>query len=81
MDSSENYTFLCQKEVQAAAHWNSSQVTVFTIHIKVGQSHKNMAIISDYMHHDTAFVYCAESLIVEFATKNFSQIQKINYVR
>ena len=76
----ENYTFVRQREVQAA-HWNNSQAIVFTVHLKVVQTRKNMVIINDHMHHDMAIVYCAESLIVEFVKKNFPQVQKINYVR
>jgi hypothetical protein len=80
MDFAENYTFVRQKEVQAA-HWNNQQATLFTIHIKIGKSHKNLVIISDYMHHDTAFVYCAQKLIVEFVTNNFPGVKKIMYLR
>ncbi len=80
MDFAENYTFVRQKEVQAA-HWNNQQATIFTVHIKIGKIHKNIAIISDYMHHDTAFVYCAQKLIVEFVTKNFPGVKNIMYLR
>ena len=80
IDFSENYIFARQREVQAT-HWNNNQATVFTVHIKAGQSHKNMVIISDYMYHNTAFVYCAQGLIVEFVKNNFPQVQKMSYVR
>ena len=52
-DFAENYALIDQCEVQSA-HWNQQQVTIFTIHIKIGDSHRNLAAISDY---DTAFVY------------------------
>lgn len=80
MDFAENYTFLRQREVQAA-HWNNQQATLFTVHIKIGNEHKNMVIISDYMRHDTAFVHCAQRLIVDFLRKNFPQVIKVNYLR
>ena len=70
MDFAENYTFVRQREVQAA-HWNNQQATLFIVHIKIANSHKNLVIISDYMHHDTAFVYCAQRLIAEFLQKHF----------
>jgi hypothetical protein len=80
MDFAENYTLIRQREVQAA-HWNNIQATLFTIHIKAGTNHKNMVVISDYMRHDTAFVYCAQQLIVEFVKKHYPQVTKINYIR
>jgi len=80
IDFAENYTIIRQREVQAA-HWNNLQVTLFTVHIKAGTNHKNMVIISDYMRHDTAFVYCAQRLIVEFIKKHYPQVTKINYLR
>jgi hypothetical protein len=80
MDFAENYTFVRQREVQAA-HWNNQQATLFTIHIKVGKSHKNILIVSDYMHHDTAFVYCAQRLIVDFVKNHFPGVKKIMYLR
>ena len=80
IDFAENYRLIRQREAQAA-HWNNLQVTLFTVHIKVGTNHKNMVIISDYMRHDTAFVYCAQRLIVEFIQKHYPQITKINYLR
>ena len=80
LDFAGNYSFIRQREVQAA-HWNTQQATLFTIHIKIGKKHKNMVIISDYMHHDTAFVYCSQRLIVDFVKKHYPQVTKINYLR
>lgn len=80
IDFAENYKLIRQREVQAA-HWNNIQVTLFTVHIKVGTNHTNMVIISNYMRHDTAFVYCAQRLIVEFIKKRYPQVTKINYLR
>ena len=80
LDFAENYTFIRQREVQAA-HWNNQQATLFTIHIKIGDSHKNIVVISNYMHHDTAFVYCSQRLIVEFIKRHYPHVIKINYLR
>ena len=80
IDFAENYTFLRQREVQAA-HWNNQQATLFTIHIKIGNEHKNMVIISDYMRHDTAFIYCAQRLIIDYLRKHYPEVKKVNYLR
>ena len=32
----EHYSFIGQREVQAA-HWSTQQATLFTIHIKIGK--------------------------------------------
>ncbi|CAF2076139.1 unnamed protein product [Rotaria magnacalcarata] len=79
IDFAENYTFLRQREVQAA-HWNNQQATLFTIHIKIGSEHKNMLIISDYMRHDTAFVFCAQRLIIDYLRKHYPDVKKVNYL-
>ena len=76
----ENYTFLRQREVQAA-HWNNQEATLFTVHIKIGNEHKNMVIISDYMRHDTAFIYCAQRLIIDYIRKRYPEVKKVNYLR
>ncbi len=80
IDFAENYAVIRQREVQAA-HWNNLQATLFTVHIKVGTNHKNIVIISDYKRHNTAFVYCAQRIIVQFVKKHYSQATKINYLR
>lgn len=80
IDFAENYTLIRQREVQAA-HWNKQQATLFTIRIRAEANHKNMVIISDYMHHDTPFVYCALRLIVELIKKHYPQTTKVNYLR
>ena len=80
MDFAENYTFVRQREVQAV-HWNNQQATLFTVHIKIANSHKNLVIISDHMHHDTAFVYCAQRLIAEFLKNHFPDAKRIICLR
>ena len=80
IDFAEIYAFLRQREIQAA-HWNNQQATLCTIHIKIGSEHKNMVVISDYMRHDTAFVHCAQRLIIDFLRKHYPQVKKVNYLR
>ena len=69
-----------QREVQQG-FFSQHQVTIFTVHLTIGQQHRNLAIISDCMEHPTAFVYCAQKLIVQFIKHNFPLVKKINYVR
>jgi hypothetical protein len=80
IDFAENFSFVVQKEVQSA-HWNHKQATIFTVFIKVGSDHRNMVIISNYMDHDTTFVYCALQQITQFIRAIYPNISKINYVR
>ncbi|CAF4999376.1 unnamed protein product [Rotaria sp. Silwood1] len=79
LDFAENYTIFHQREVQGF-HWNNQQVTVFTVHLKVGSNNKNIVIISDYMLHNTNFVYVAQELIVKFIKHHFPLVKKINYL-
>lgn len=79
MDFAENYSIPIQRETQSK-HWNSLQVTIFTIHMKFKDNFCNAAIISDYMVHDTAFVYSAQQLVVEFISKHNADIKEIHYV-
>lgn len=80
IDFSMNYTLVRQREVQQG-FFSQHQVTLFTIHLTVGQEQRNVAIISNYMEHTTLFVYCAQKILVEYIKKNFPLIKKINYVR
>ncbi|CAF1471548.1 unnamed protein product [Rotaria sordida] len=79
MDFAENYSIPVQREAQSK-HWNPVQVTIFTIHIKFKDGFCSAAIISNYMIHDTAFVYNAQQLIVDFIKNNMSSVKEIYYV-
>ncbi|CAF4104405.1 unnamed protein product, partial [Rotaria sordida] len=79
IDFAENFTIFHQREVQGY-HWNNKQITIFTIHLKAGLINKNVVIISDYMSHNTIFVYVAQGLIVDFIKTNFPLVKKINYL-
>ena len=78
-DFAENYTLVAQREIQSA-YWSHQQVAIFTIHIKIGDSHINLAAISDYLNHDTAFVYCCQQKITDFIKNKFPSVKKIVYV-
>ena len=80
MDFSMNYTLLRQREVQQG-FFSQHQATIFTVHLTIGQEHRNLAIISDCMEHTTAFVYCAQRLVVQFIKDNYLMVKKINYLR
>jgi hypothetical protein len=80
IDFSMNYTLIRQREVQQG-FFSHHQVTLFTIHLTIGKEQRNLAIISNYMEHTTAFVHCAQKILVQFIKKNFPLVKKINYVR
>lgn len=80
IDFSMNYTLIRQREVQQG-FFSQQQVTVFTVHLTIGLEHRNLARISDHLEHTTAFVYCAQKILVQFIKKNYLLVKKINYVR
>lgn len=80
IDFSMNYTLVRQREVQQG-FFTQHQVTLFTIHLIVGQEQRNVVVISNYMEHTTASVYSAQKILVQFVKKSFPLVQKINYVR
>ena len=80
IDFSMNYALIRQREVQQG-FFSQHQVTLFTIQLTIGQAHRNLAIISDHMEHTTAFLYCAQKIVVQFIKTNFSYVKKINYIR
>ena len=61
LDFDENYSFLVKDAVQGH-HWDNSQVTIhpFVIYYKQNGELKchNIAMISDYLKHDTVTVHC-----------------------
>ena len=80
VDFAENFSFVIQKEVQAA-YWSQKQATIYTVVITIGGNHHSMVIISNCMVHDTSFVYCTQKLIVAFIRDEYPTVNKINYVR
>ena len=55
-------------------------MTIFTVHIKIGESHVNLSVISEYLNHDTAFVYCIQQKVTQFIKDQFPSLKKIFYV-
>jgi hypothetical protein len=79
LDFAQNYSFVIQREVQSA-YYSRQQAAILTVYIRIGEEHRNMVFISDYLAHDTRFVYCAQKMIVDFLKKNYPNVLKINYV-
>ena len=79
IDFAQNYSLIIQREIQSA-YYSRQQATIFTIYIKVGEEHRNMVIISDYLAHDTKFVYAGQKIIVNFLQKQYPNVFKLNYV-
>jgi hypothetical protein len=80
IDFSMNYSLVRQREVQQG-FFSHQQASLFTTHLVVGKEQRNLAIISDRLEHDTAFVYGAQQIIVAFVKKKFPRVKKINYLR
>ena len=80
IDFSMNYTLIRQHEVQQG-FFSQHQATLFTIHLTIGNEHRDLAIVSNSMEHTTSFVYCAQRIIVEFVKKHYPLVKKINYLR
>ncbi|CAF4494941.1 unnamed protein product, partial [Rotaria sp. Silwood2] len=66
-------------EVQSA-YYSRQQAAILTVYIKIGEERRNMVFISDYLTHDSRFVYCTRKFIVDFLRKEYHNIIKINYV-
>ena len=54
-----NYILIRQREMQQG-RFSQHQATLFTAHLTIKKEHRDLAIISDYMEHTTAIVYCAQ---------------------
>jgi hypothetical protein len=80
IDFSMNYTLVRQREAQQG-FFSQHQATLFIIHLVVGSEHRDVAIVSDSMDHNTAFVYCAQGVIVNFVKNHYRLVKKINYLR
>lgn len=79
LDFAQNFSLIIQREIQSA-YYSRQQATIFTVYVRVGNEHRNMAIISDYLSHDTKFVFCAQQLIMDFVKREYPNIVKVNYV-
>ena len=75
-----NYTLIRQREVHQD-FFSQRQASLFTIHLTVGEEHRDIAIISDSMEHNVTFVYCAQRMVVDCVKKNIPFVKKIIYIR
>ena len=75
-----NYILIRQHDVQQG-FFSQHQATLFTVHLIIEPEHRDLAMVSNSMEHTTAFVYCAQGMIVEFVKKHYSLVKKINYLR
>jgi hypothetical protein len=76
LDFAENFTLFSQAAVQSS-YWGQKQATIFTVHIKMGSGHRNLAFISDYMKHTTEFVYQAQITIVNFIKRWYPNVKHL----
>ena len=79
LDFAQNFSFVIQREVQSA-YYSRQQAAILTVYLKIGDESCNMVFISDYLIHDTKFIYCAQKFIVDFLRKEYRNVIKINYV-
>ena len=79
MNFAQNFSLVVQREIQSA-YYSREKVIIFTVFIKVDEEHRNMAIISDYIAHDTKFVYFTQKFIIELTRQTYKNVFKINYV-
>ncbi len=80
LDFAEHYRFVRQRELQAA-HWNTDQASLFTVHFKIGNTNRPMVFISDYMEHDVKFVWAVQHLIIGFVKEKYPRVRRVHYFR
>ena len=78
-DFAQNFSFITQREIQSAYH-SRQQATILTAYTKVGEEHRNMVFISDYLAHDTRFMYYAQKVIITFLKKEYPNVFNVVYV-
>jgi hypothetical protein len=76
LDFAENFSLISQTAIQSS-YWGQKQATIFTVHVKMGSGHRNLAFISDYMKHTTEFVYQAQIIIVDFIKKCYPNVKHL----
>lgn len=64
-DYAENWTIVYSSEIQSY-HWQKKQITIFTCVLTTSSSPRSFAVVSDDLHHDTAFTLLALKKIDEF---------------
>jgi hypothetical protein len=64
-----------------SCHGSNQQAKVFTVHLMIRSINKNIAIIHDYMSHNTSFVHVAQGILTDFIKNKCPLVKKINYSR
>ena len=78
VDFAENYMAIDQDEIQSA-HWNHSQVTLFTVCTWIdSDTTESSVIVSDDMIHDKLAVSCFPGKILENLKAKHPTTEKIN---
>jgi hypothetical protein len=80
LQTSNSRSFVFRFNLRILGNVKIQQVTMFIIFVKIDEKYHNMVIISDYLAHDTRFVYFARKIIIEFLRKEYHNLSKIMYV-
>jgi hypothetical protein len=80
MDFSMNYILIRQREVQQG-FFSQHQASIFTIHLTIGKEQRDIAIISNSIEHNAAFVYSTQKIFLDYVKKKFPSVKKIRYIR
>lgn len=79
-DYSENYSFVMQGEAHGY-HWASNHATVhlFVVYYREDSKleHVSYVIISDFLEHNTAAIYCFQKKLINFLKNKFEFIKKM----
>ena len=78
IDFSENASLMMQNEIQSA-HWNHSQVTIFTAHAWIDENNKeSFALISNCLDHTKEAVYTFMTFLYKYLLEKYPSIKLIN---
>ena len=78
IDFSENYALQHQGEIQSA-HWNQSQLTLFTVCVWMRKETRRVVVVSDGLDHDKTSVLCfINHLLGDLKKHSINQIDIIS---
>ncbi|XP_060754349.1 uncharacterized protein LOC132865864 isoform X2 [Neoarius graeffei] len=77
VDFAENYSVGYQDEIQSA-HWNQSQITIFTAVAWVNEEVQSYVIVSDELQHDKNAVTAFLTTLVKDLEVRFPEMQKLH---
>ena len=82
VDFAENYSFVVQDEIQSF-HWSKSHCTLHPVVVYYKENgklaQKSFCFISEYLEHDTEFVYEVQRELVKLLNKTIPTITKFEY--